>query len=346
MASIYTRNGVWQIKYLDKGKWVQKSLKTASKSRANEEKKVAERKEQTERLNLPVHRQKRLTFDDLETRYKQWADIHNRRPSTVYVNLLAVKKWVEITGVKDIGAIRPRNILDFKQTRLGVDDESAREPRTVNANLTGLRALVNLAIREGWYVGKNPFANVEMLREKRELVQFLSREQIQTWLLTAREMDRDIYLFSALCIYAGLRKDEALSAKPAWVDYEKGLLSVKGEPPHFYLKDHEERAIPLNRELAAILKEHAVEGPYIIRPQKGWGKNRYRVENKKVFKALSDKAGLSWVHPHILRHTFASQLVSKGVSIYKVCKWMGHADVRTTMIYAHLAPDKGEIDLI
>ena len=43
--------------------------------------------------------------------------------------------------------------------------------------------------------------------------------------------------------------------------------------------------------------------------------------------------------PHTLHHTFASHLVMQGVDLPTVMKLMGHADIQTTMIYAHLAPD-------
>jgi len=42
---------------------------------------------------------------------------------------------------------------------------------------------------------------------------------------------------------------------------------------------------------------------------------------------------------HALRHTFASQLIMKGVDLPTVQKLMGHSDIQTTMIYSHLAPD-------
>lgn len=49
--------------------------------------------------------------------------------------------------------------------------------------------------------------------------------------------------------------------------------------------------------------------------------------------------GRGW---HLFRHTFASRLVQAGVAVVKVSAWLGHADIRTTMGYAHLAPGHDE----
>lgn len=55
---------------------------------------------------------------------------------------------------------------------------------------------------------------------------------------------------------------------------------------------------------------------------------------------------MEWVTPHIMRHTFASQLAKAGVSLYKIQQWLGHSDPKTTMIYAHLQAQDDEIELI
>ncbi len=57
-------------------------------------------------------------------------------------------------------------------------------------------------------------------------------------------------------------------------------------------------------------------------------------------------AGLTWVLPHILRHTFASQLAIAGVSLYKISKWHGHSNFSTTQIYANLQAGDDEIEKI
>jgi len=50
------------------------------------------------------------------------------------------------------------------------------------------------------------------------------------------------------------------------------------------------------------------------------------------------------VTTHKLRHTFASQLAIGGVSIYKIKQWMGHSDIKTTEVYAHLSPEDDDIN--
>ncbi|HDD24105.1 MAG TPA: hypothetical protein ENF52_01555 [Chloroflexi bacterium] len=72
----------------------------------------------------------------------------------------------------------------------------------------------------------------------------------------------------------------------------------------------------------------------------------YRYDFKKGFAAVCKEAGLDWVTPHTLRHTFASQLAIAGVSLYKISKWLGHSNFSTTQIYAHLQASDEEINLI
>ncbi len=57
-----------------------------------------------------------------------------------------------------------------------------------------------------------------------------------------------------------------------------------------------------------------------------------------VLRAACKRAGIEPCGMHVLRHTFASWLVSAGVSLYEVQRLMGHAHIRETERYAHLAP--------
>jgi integrase/recombinase XerD len=152
-------------------------------------------------------------------------------------------------------------------------------------------------------------------------------------------------LFIALCLYAGLRASEAANAKWEWFDWRQGTITVQSTDDQFSTKSKRFRVIPLHSRLREILQPLRKPKAYLINPEKTEpGKWRIRYEPKKAFAAVVKAAGVEWCTPHVLRHTFASQLVQAGVSLYKVSQWLGHSDTRTTQIYAHLAPVDDDIN--
>ncbi|UCD95662.1 MAG: tyrosine-type recombinase/integrase, partial [Candidatus Zixiibacteriota bacterium] len=68
------------------------------------------------------------------------------------------------------------------------------------------------------------------------------------------------------------------------------------------------------------------------------GKTKTKLREKLI--QIAKEAGIEGLTKvHTLRHTFASRLVMQGVNLPTVKKLMGHSDIQTTMIYAHLTPD-------
>ena len=282
-------------------------------------------------------------LDDLWVMYCAWAET-NRRDNTRAIQGFAWTKLLEFTGAKRIGDLTPDLLEQFKFKCL----QKKLSPCTANIYLKSLQGVFKFAIENGLYSGKNPIAQVKMFRIEKNAPQFLSREQIVNVLAISKEKDISTHLVFVLGIHAGLRKNEIANARWEWFDFERGVINVRSHTG-FQLKDYESRCIPLSQALKQHLEPHRKASGFVFESRStNKGKNRYRFEPKRSFHTVVEEAGVPWCTIQTLRETFASQLVSQGVSIYKVSRWLGHADVKTTQEhYAHLASENdSDIDKV
>ena len=99
------------------------------------------------------------------------------------------------------------------------------------------------------------------------------------------------------------------------------------------------RVIPMSSALAAALQAHRhLRGKLVFSKEDGSYLHRSRV--KHPFWTCIQVAGVPKIRLHDLRHSFASQLVAKGIPLKGVQTLLGHADIRMTMRYAHLSPSE------
>jgi site-specific recombinase XerD len=107
----------------------------------------------------------------------------------------------------------------------------------------------------------------------------------------------------------------------------------------FETKSKKERTIALNETAYNVLAGMERKDEYIFSRLDGKKRDKHFI--CRSFKEALRKAELGDGYSfHSLRHTFASQLVQKGISLYMVQKLLGHANIKTTEIYAYLAPEK------
>jgi len=128
---------------------------------------------------------------------------------------------------------------------------------------------------------------------------------------------------------------ELLTAEWNQVDFKQGLLILDNR--NHITKSKKIRSIPLNKTAVEVLLRRKESNSYNqkIFIHKGRELIPKRVQNN--FRKFIKETGLNpKLNFHSLRHTFASWLVQKGVSIYEVSKLLGHSDLKTTLIYAHL----------
>jgi integrase len=227
----------------------------------------------------------------------------------------------------------PRNGIIPKDRRQAQAVKNGAAAKTINTELIALKAIFNVAVK--WnYLRENPARGVKALREvKVKTPRFLSQAEIKTLLKRA---PADFKPVLQTFLYTGLRKAELANLEWADVDFERGVIHVRAKA-HWRPKSSE-REVPLHQDLREVLLKLRKRGGaglvFCTRDGNPLRKIRER------FIVLTKRCGMEDVTKvHALRHTFASHLVMAGVPLPTVQKLMGHSDIQTTMIYAHLSGD-------
>jgi integrase len=196
-------------------------------------------------------------------------------------------------------------------------------------------------LREHGHISTDPCEGIPRRKAKmRVRKRFLSREECRHLLDFCTDPDLKLCLYFGL--HCGLRKGEVLQVAPHWIDLRNGLLHVQASKD-WQPKDRDNRTIPLTREFLEFLRPYADREPYIVRPDVVAGAGRYRWDFRRPFTDLLDEVGIKCTF-HDLRRTFASQLVSSGVSAYKVARWLGDGMAVVEAHYGHLIPNDEDVN--
>lgn len=196
-----------------------------------------------------------------------------------------------------------------------------------------IRSMFNLAIKWG-YAKDNPVTGITMLKEDdHKKPRFLSKEEIK---LLLNNCGKDLYPIYFTFIYSGMRKSELENLE--WNDLDFNRRKIKIRVKESWRPKTTEREIPINDSLFELLTNHRKKqkrGSYVFQY-----KGEKIPENflRKKLIQITKRIGLEDITKiHTLRHTFASHLIMRGVDLPTVSKLLGHSDIKTTMIYAHLA---------
>jgi integrase/recombinase XerD len=197
--------------------------------------------------------------------------------------------------------------------------------------------------------GDNPAAAVALPRKHRRLPRTLSPSEVERLIdaangTTPRAL-RDRALVELL-YGAGLRVGEAVGLGKSAVDLEQRIVRATG-------KGDKERIVPVGRPAVEALRRYLARGrPHLDRRHRpelflnAQGGALTRAGAFLVLRRLAGKAGLDpeRVHPHLLRHSFATHLLEGGADLRSVQEMLGHADLSTTELYTHVS-DRRRRDL-
>lgn len=204
------------------------------------------------------------------------------------------------------------------------------KPKTLNNHLGYCNAVFNELRSTGAIAIANPFAAVKLIDIPENELFWLTAEQITEVLReAAASVNPDLYWLCRTCLETGGRwgETEALT-----------LRRVRNQSVTFTdTKGKRNRTIPISADLEKGLLQHAKK---MGRTTRVFGSSRLAFSYMKNHRLSFDiPAGQA---THVLRHTFASHFMMNGGGIVSLQKILGHVDIKSTMVYIHLAP--GHLD--
>ncbi len=328
MARIYQRSGkkgvYWYLDYAVDGRRLRKrvgrSKRLADLALADVQVKL-ERKElgfATKDRALPV-------FIEEYLRYAK----ANKAKKSYERDVLTLKHFTGFIEADKLSGVTATQLEAYKSHRR----ENGAKPATLNRELNTIKAMFNKAVAWG-ALADNPAKTVKKLRESRRQIRYLSKEEARTLLLAA---DGRLKPIIETFLLTGLRRGELIHLTWTDIDFKNKILSVQGKGD-WQPKDYETRHIPMTPRLAEILLNHPRgEGSFVFVNRQGAPVDPDVLSHD--FLKLIRGRGIKGASIHTLRHSFASHLVMSGADLYTVQKLLGHSSIKTTEIYAHLAPD-------
>ncbi|MBO5667693.1 MAG: site-specific tyrosine recombinase XerD [Lentisphaeria bacterium] len=258
-------------------------------------------------------------------------------------DLTALEDFLKNTGISHWRGVDREDLLDF----LDFLRDRGMESSSIARHLTAAKMFYRYLTAEK-LVDADPTALMDSPRLWRILPDCLSVAEVDALLGAyvsggdALEQRNRVILH--LLYASGLRVSELTDLKVGSVDFETALLRVRG-------KGSKERVVPVAGNVLQMLRRYIAgareelislipQTPYLFVSHRSRRLNRERVW--AVIKEAAFRAGIAKnIHPHTLRHSFASHLLANGADLRAIQEMLGHADIGTTEIYTHV--DRGRL---
>jgi len=255
-------------------------------------------------------------------------------------DLKAFAEFLASRQVKDITRTTAREITEF----LACEADKGLGTRSLARRFAALRAFFRFLVGEN-EIPQDPTAYLDGPRFWKRLPEALSADEIEQ-LLGAPDGKTAVALRDAaileLLYASGLRVHEAATMKTTDLRPDLGVLVVKG-------KGGKERMVPVGSKALEAISRYRGEArprllkgrecPYLFVSTLGGGMDRTAIWRR--IKLWARKAGITHrVTPHVLRHSFATHILSGGADLRVVQELLGHSNIATTQVYTHVDRDR------
>ena len=207
-------------------------------------------------------------------------------------------------------------------------------PKSLQRRLSAVRSFYQWLLRHG-RIAANPAAAVRAPKAPRKLPQVLDPDEAKVLVEVPTDVPLGLRDRAVLELFysSGLRLSELCTLRWADLHLDEGLVSVRG-------KGGKERIVPVGSFAREALRQWRGESGGTsdapVFPGRGGGPISPRAIQIRM-RQLAQRQGLfKRVHPHLLRHSFASHVLESSGDLRGVQELLGHADISTTQIYTHL----------
>ncbi len=247
-----------------------------------------------------------------------------------------------IRWANDRGVPVPQGVdLDVLRDYLAFMTVRGDQRTSIGRRRASLRSYFNWMVERG-HLSESPTARLSAPRANSTLPKIVVREQLEALLDEDWGDDEWATLDRAVCevLYgAGLRVSELCGLDLDSVDFAQGLLRVLG-------KGRKERIVPLHQRGLDTVRMWIEDARDDVvnqeSPKEALFLNRRsrRLGTRDVRRILENRVNRGHVHPHALRHTYATHLLEGGADLRVVQELLGHASLTTTQIYTHVSKSR------
>jgi integrase/recombinase XerD len=265
-------------------------------------------------------------MNEIIEEYKVWLEIQGKSKNTIKTYSGIIKKFLEflinngiiIKDIKSINNSLDKNLILKFLSKLKV--EKKLDSNSLRLYIRALSSFLKFLDNE------NLAKQIKAPKVDKRLPKFITYDELNK-LLENAENYRDKLIIKFL-FYTGVRVSELIKIKKNDIIFEEGFVKVYG-------KGGKERIVPIPKELLNELKDYInkinTENIFPLSPR----------QVERIIKNIAKKAGISKkVTPHVLRHSLATTLLSKGVDIRYIQEILGHSSLNITQIYTHVVPSQ------
>lgn len=338
MSAIIYR-GVWYASFRYMGKrYTRKSPLNTKHAAEMYERELLKKLMTGQTIGVVKEEKKKTVREFAQEWFKTYVEPNNKLSEQINKISILKNHILPYFGDKLLEEITTRDIEEFKRQQLSKISPRLKKPPTpksINNHLTVLKKMFGTAIEWG-VIETAPV--IKLLKVPQQEMRYLNDQEIKIVLEDKSEpFWTDMARFAML---TGLRLGELLALRWEHIDFQHRCIHIKQSLVCKKIttpKSNKFRMVPMVAFLEDELVRYRKPSGYVFTLD---GLNPVSTDLAgAAMKRMVKRSGLPKFSWHAFRHTFASLLVRRDRPIYEVKKLLGHADIRTTERYAHLAPD-------